>query len=116
LGEVHLPDGRLEEALVVAQRALHPSRAHQERGHEAWTLRLLGKLAYHRDPPELEPAEGYYGQALALAEELSFMTALHLLHRTELCCGNCSAFSNNLVLCKNSGDTEAQGKPYNESN
>jgi hypothetical protein len=80
LDEVHLLGGRLEEALVVAQRALHPSRAHQERGHEAWTLRLLDEIAYHRDPPELEQAEGYYCQALVLAEELGMRPLLAHCH------------------------------------
>ncbi len=46
------------------------ARTHQERGHEAYALRLLGDIATHRDPPEVEEAEASYRQALALAEEL----------------------------------------------
>jgi len=46
------------------------ARAHQERGHEAYTLRLLGDIARHRDPPDSELAEAHYRQALALADEL----------------------------------------------
>ena len=33
-------------------------------------LRLLGEIAAHRDPPDIEKAEDHYRQALALAEEL----------------------------------------------
>ena len=46
------------------------AREHQERGNQAYALRLLGDIAARRDPPEDEPAEAYYHQALALADEL----------------------------------------------
>ena len=46
------------------------ARNRGERGHEAWALRLLGGIAAHRDPPDLESAEGYFNQSLALANEL----------------------------------------------
>ena len=70
LGEAQLLAGHLEEAHALAERALAHARAHQERGHEAWALRLLGEIAARREPPEIEPAEASYRQALALAEEL----------------------------------------------
>ena len=70
LGEAHLRAGRLEEARTLASRALDHSRTHQERGREAYALRLLGDIATHRDPPEIEEADTSYRQALALAEEL----------------------------------------------
>jgi class 3 adenylate cyclase/tetratricopeptide (TPR) repeat protein len=70
LGETLWRAGRLEEAGVQAQHALEFARAHQERGHEAYALRLLGDIATHRDPPEVEPAEAQYHLALALAEAL----------------------------------------------
>ena len=38
--------------------------------NEAYALRLLGEIAAQRDPPEVAPAEDYFRQALALAEEL----------------------------------------------
>ena len=38
-------------------------------GATAWALRLLGDITAHRDPPDLESAEGHYNQALALANE-----------------------------------------------
>jgi len=70
LGEAYLLAGRLDEASTQAQRALEFSRAHQERGHEAYALRLLGEVAARRTPPETEQAEAHYQQALTLAEEL----------------------------------------------
>ena len=70
LGEAQLLAGRLEEAHALAERALALAREHQERGHQAYALRLLGEIAARREPPEVEPAEAHYHQALALAEEL----------------------------------------------
>ena len=49
---------------------------HQERGNQAYALRLLGEIAARREPPEIEQAEAHYRQALALAEELG-MRPLH---------------------------------------
>jgi tetratricopeptide (TPR) repeat protein len=70
LSEAYLLAGRLDEAYTQAQRALDFARAHQERGHEAYALRLLGEVAAHRTPTEAEQAEAHYRQALVLAEEL----------------------------------------------
>jgi tetratricopeptide (TPR) repeat protein len=69
LGEAQMLASRLGEAYALAERALAHTRAHQERGHEAYALRLLGDIAARRDPPEHEAAEAHYQQALALAEE-----------------------------------------------
>jgi tetratricopeptide (TPR) repeat protein len=70
LGEAHLLAGHLEEAHTLAERALAFAHAHQERGHQAYALHLLGDIAMHRDPPEVEEAEVHYRQALALTETL----------------------------------------------
>jgi tetratricopeptide (TPR) repeat protein len=70
LSEAYLLAGRLDEAYAQAQRVLGFSRAHQERGHEAYALRLLGAVAGQRKSPDAEQSEAYYQQALALAEEL----------------------------------------------
>ncbi len=70
LGEASLLADRLEEALAAASRALTLAHERGERGHEAWALRLLGEIASHSDPPDVEPAERHFRQALALADEL----------------------------------------------
>jgi tetratricopeptide (TPR) repeat protein len=70
LGEAQLLAGHLEEAHTLAERALALARAPQERGHQAYALRLLGDIAARRDPPEVESSEAHYQQSLALAEEL----------------------------------------------
>ena len=57
LGEAQVLAGRLEEAHTLAERALALARAHQERGHQAYALRLLGDIAARRDPPEVASAE-----------------------------------------------------------
>lgn len=71
LGDAQLLAGRLEEAHALAERTLALARQHQERGNQAYALRLLGDIAARREPPESESAEAHYRQALALAEELS---------------------------------------------
>jgi class 3 adenylate cyclase/tetratricopeptide (TPR) repeat protein len=70
LGEAQLLAGRLEEAQTLAESALVHAREHQERGHQAYALRLLGDIAVHRDPPKVEEAEVHYQQALTLAKAL----------------------------------------------
>jgi tetratricopeptide (TPR) repeat protein len=71
----------LGEAQARAEQALTLARAHQERGHQAYALRLLGDIAAHRDPPDVEPAEAHYQQSLALAEELGMRPLLAHCHR-----------------------------------
>jgi tetratricopeptide (TPR) repeat protein len=68
--EAYLLVGHLEEATTAAGRALDHARNCSERGYQAQALRLLGDIAAHREPPETEPAEAHYRQALALADEL----------------------------------------------
>ena len=70
LGEAHLLADRLEAAHALAERALALAREHQERGSQAYALRLLGEIAVHRNPIDVEHAEAHYQQALALAGEL----------------------------------------------
>jgi len=70
LGEAQLLVGPLEEAHALAEGALAQARTHQERGNQAYALRLLGDIAAHRTPPDVDPAAAHYHQALALAEEL----------------------------------------------
>jgi hypothetical protein len=45
-------------------------RGRQDRGLQAYVLRLLGEIAARREPPESDQAGDYYRQALTLAEDL----------------------------------------------
>jgi tetratricopeptide (TPR) repeat protein len=81
LGEAQLLAGHLEEAQALAERVLALTRTHQERGNEAYALRLLGDIAAQREPPERARATSYYQEALALAEELGMRPLLAHCHR-----------------------------------
>ena len=81
LSEGYLLAGRAEEASRVASHALEVTRSHKERGNEARALRLLGEIAAQAEPPEVERAEGYYHQALALADELGMRPLVAHCHR-----------------------------------
>ncbi len=75
LGVMHLAEAcllvdRVEDALALAGQALALTRERGQRGDEAWALRLLGEVASHRDPPDVETAERHYREAMALGEEL----------------------------------------------
>jgi tetratricopeptide (TPR) repeat protein len=70
LGEAQLLAGHLEEAHALAKRALAHACEHQERGDQAYALRLRGEIAARREPPEADRAGDDYRHALALAEEL----------------------------------------------
>src|SRR5262245_34623510 len=81
LGEAQMLSGHLEEAHALAERALAGAREHQRRGNEAYALRLLGDIAVRREPLDVEQAETYYQQALALANELGMRPLLTHCHR-----------------------------------
>jgi tetratricopeptide (TPR) repeat protein len=82
--------GRVDGAEERAGQALDFARAHGERRMEAWVCRLLGRIASHRGPPDVEAAEGHYRHALALAHEVGMrplvahchVNLAELYHRT----------------------------------
>ena len=49
--------GHLEEAHALAERALALTRERQQRGLQAYALRLLGAIAAQREPLEHQQAE-----------------------------------------------------------
>jgi class 3 adenylate cyclase/tetratricopeptide (TPR) repeat protein len=81
LGEAHLFAGCFKEAETLAECALSIAREQQERGNEAYALRLLAEIAAWRDPPEVERAEDAYRQAQALAGELRLRPLQAHCHR-----------------------------------
>ena len=70
LAEAQALAGRLEEARDLAERVLVLACEHQERGREAYALRLLGDIAAQDDPTASSLAERHYRQALDLVAEL----------------------------------------------
>ncbi len=66
LGRACLLLGRLDEARRLGDRAVESSP--RQPGDAAHALHLLGDIATHPDRFDAESGEGYYGQALALAE------------------------------------------------
>jgi class 3 adenylate cyclase len=70
LGEAQMRAGRLEEASALVEGTLAHARQRQERGNQAYALRLLVDIAARREPVAVESAEAHYQHALALAEEL----------------------------------------------
>jgi tetratricopeptide (TPR) repeat protein len=81
LGDAYLLAGRMDDTMHVAQRALTLSRDRQQRGQQAYALRLLVDIAMHHDPPGIQQAETYYLQALALANELGMRPLQAHCHR-----------------------------------
>src|SRR5262249_48942875 len=80
LGEAYVLAGCLEEAHALAEGALALAREHQERGNEAYALRLLGDIAARREPLEHDLAEAHYHQSLTLAEELGMRPLMAHCH------------------------------------
>jgi class 3 adenylate cyclase/tetratricopeptide (TPR) repeat protein len=68
LAEGYLALGRSVEALEQAEQALAQARALQQRGWEAWSLKVLGDV-HATEPADAEQAAQAYRQSLALANE-----------------------------------------------
>jgi tetratricopeptide (TPR) repeat protein len=80
LGEAYLLAGREADARAAAQRALVLACQHKERGHEAYTLRLLGDIVAREDSRDTGKAKEHYRQALALAQELGMRPLIAHCH------------------------------------
>jgi tetratricopeptide (TPR) repeat protein len=81
LGEAQMLAGHLEEAHALTEGVLAYARERQERGHQAYALRLLGDIAAHCTPLQVESAGDDYRQALALADELGMRPLVAHCHR-----------------------------------
>jgi len=69
LSEGYMLSGRMDAAVDTASRSLTAARLQNERGSEAWILRLFGEIASAKGHPDLAAAETHFRQAMALAEE-----------------------------------------------
>jgi len=70
LTESWMAAGELERAQDVGEHALGLAREHKERGHEAWALYTIGRLAARVDPSDQEKAARLIDDALRLATDL----------------------------------------------
>ena len=71
VSEAYLLTGAVGEASQFARRALDHAREHDERGHQAWALWLLGEIAAYRTPPEEDVSEVLVCYALRVYESPS---------------------------------------------
>ena len=81
LREAYLLAGSREDIGALAQRVLDLSREYKQRGYQAHALRLLGEIAAHCEPLDVDQAIAYYNQALTLAEELGMRPLQAHCHR-----------------------------------
>jgi len=81
LGDAQALAGHLQEAQALAEQAQALARERQERGHQAYALRLLGEVAAQRESPASNQAGDYYRQALTLAEALGMRPLQAHCHR-----------------------------------
>lgn len=70
LGTALILADRVEEALLTAERALALARKRDEKGHEAYALRLLGEIASHPNLSMVETAQKRFDEARTLADSL----------------------------------------------
>jgi ATP/maltotriose-dependent transcriptional regulator MalT len=80
LGEACLLAGRASEAIAAASEALATARERNERGYEAYALRLLAEIASVERPSDLESAQRHYRQAITLAEEIGMRPLIAHCH------------------------------------
>ena len=77
---MHLLAGAIDEAATVASHAAELATEVGFRGSYARALLLLGEIGAGRDPADVTAAEGYYRQALALANELGMRPLVAQCH------------------------------------
>jgi class 3 adenylate cyclase/tetratricopeptide (TPR) repeat protein len=68
LGEGYLLGGRMDDANAAARQALELARNHEERGHEAYALRLLSEVMIRTG--EAVRAKGHFEEAIRIGHEL----------------------------------------------
>jgi class 3 adenylate cyclase/tetratricopeptide (TPR) repeat protein len=70
LAEAHLLAGHVQEATNHAACAIALSRRRNERGYQAWALRLVGEIGSRHEVGDLDGGAASYQEALKLSEEL----------------------------------------------
>ena len=81
LCEALLLVSRVEDAGVLVSHLLDLSRTHTGRGYQAHAYRLLGEVARHGEPLDVNQAAAHYRQSLVLAEDLGMRPLQAHCHR-----------------------------------
>jgi tetratricopeptide (TPR) repeat protein len=81
LSEACLLVGRVEEASALVAQLLALSHTHTGPGYQAHAYWLLGEVARHREPPDIDQAATHYRQALTLAEAVGMRPLQAHCHR-----------------------------------
>jgi tetratricopeptide (TPR) repeat protein len=81
LGHAYLDRGRRAEAVALAERSLERARAHGQRGHEVYALRLLAEAHRNGTVMAATTAQRHYTDALQLAGTLGMRPAVAHCHR-----------------------------------
>jgi tetratricopeptide (TPR) repeat protein len=81
LSAVYLLAGRFDKAWQHACQALDLAREQKVRGQEALALFQLGAVHAQANPPDVQPAEACYREALAVAEETGMRPLQAHCHR-----------------------------------
>jgi tetratricopeptide (TPR) repeat protein len=81
LGHLSLLKGDLHEALPPPNACWHSPASTRNAATRPMALRLLGDIAAHRAPPDVDAAATHYRQALALTEELGMRPLVAHCHR-----------------------------------
>jgi tetratricopeptide (TPR) repeat protein len=79
-GEAYLLSGRSDEATSNAKHALDLARAQEERGFEARSLQVLGRIYLHGHPCDILEAKESYRQSMVLATELDMRPLIAHCH------------------------------------
>jgi tetratricopeptide (TPR) repeat protein len=80
LAEAYLLAGRTQEAVERGMNALELAGERKEPGHQAYAFHLLAQIASRSEKIQVEKVEGYYRQAMALAEELGMQPLIAHCH------------------------------------
>jgi hypothetical protein len=70
LAEAHLLAGHVQEATDHAAGAIALSRRRNERGYQAWALRLVGEIGSRPEVVDLSSSAASFQEALRLSEAL----------------------------------------------
>jgi tetratricopeptide (TPR) repeat protein len=80
LAEALLAAGDVDAAWTRGLQSLDYARRYNEKGHEAWSLHLLGDIARRRDPDDVERAQGFYKDAMSIAAPRGMRPAVAHCH------------------------------------